>query len=129
MKTPDEARKAWVEALRSGEYKQGKAFLNVGERYCCLGVACRLAIADGVAVAVEERGEGHPVLYGEESGWVPDAVREWLGLSTDTGDYTARNGRETSLANRNDSGAPFKRIADIIESKPKGLFVAPEAQS
>jgi hypothetical protein len=37
--TDDEAR-AWVAALRSGEYKQGKGQLKTPEgNFCCLGVA------------------------------------------------------------------------------------------
>lgn len=32
--------KKWVEALRSGKYKQGQNCLRKGDTYCCLGVAC-----------------------------------------------------------------------------------------
>lgn len=31
-------QKEWVDALRSGEYKQGYRMLKQGEYYCCLGV-------------------------------------------------------------------------------------------
>ena len=31
----------WVEALRSGKYRQGRGQLQTAGRYCCLGVACR----------------------------------------------------------------------------------------
>lgn len=34
--------KVWLEALRSGAYKQGKNFLYKDENYCCLGVACEI---------------------------------------------------------------------------------------
>lgn len=36
--------KAWVEALRSGKYKQGRGTLYVPttKQYCCLGVLCRV---------------------------------------------------------------------------------------
>ena len=30
----------WVEALRSGDYKQAEGALSRGDSYCCLGVAC-----------------------------------------------------------------------------------------
>lgn len=44
-------KKKWVEALRSGKYKQGLGQLRYGrgnnERYCCLGVAaCLLGTID-----------------------------------------------------------------------------------
>lgn len=51
---PDvEAIEDWIEALESGEYKQGKKFLLCGGRYCCLGVAARsVGVSDG---AIEDR--------------------------------------------------------------------------
>ena len=37
-------KKVWVEALRSGEYKQGKGMLyRPEETHCCLGVLCKVA--------------------------------------------------------------------------------------
>lgn len=47
---PKEFAEKWINALRSGNYKQGKSYLYsyvsngiTGEdRYCCLGVACTL---------------------------------------------------------------------------------------
>lgn len=39
----------WVEALRSGEYEQGRGRLrvtdNAGDSFCCLGVACEIGLA------------------------------------------------------------------------------------
>lgn len=39
-----ELKAKWVQALLSGEYKQGRGYLNKEGRYCCLGV---LAIVAG----------------------------------------------------------------------------------
>lgn len=33
----------WVQALRSGEYKQCKGTLHDGDGYCCLGVLLKVA--------------------------------------------------------------------------------------
>lgn len=33
----------WVEALRSGEYEQGKHNFELGGKFCCLGVLCKVA--------------------------------------------------------------------------------------
>jgi hypothetical protein len=39
----------WVEALRSGKYQQTRYLISRKDgKYCCLGVACELAIAEGV---------------------------------------------------------------------------------
>jgi hypothetical protein len=35
-----ELKTKWVEALRSGRYKQGRGCLRSGDNYCCLGVLC-----------------------------------------------------------------------------------------
>lgn len=35
-----EIKKKWVEALRSGLYKQGTGRLRCNDNYCCLGVLC-----------------------------------------------------------------------------------------
>lgn len=35
-------RLLWAKALRSGKYKQGKGCLEKDNKFCCLGVACKL---------------------------------------------------------------------------------------
>jgi hypothetical protein len=35
-----EVKAAWIAALRSGKYKQGRQALRVGDFFCCLGVLC-----------------------------------------------------------------------------------------
>ena len=42
--TPKEARQLWIDALRSGDYEQTRETLCEDGRYCCLGVACEVAI-------------------------------------------------------------------------------------
>ena len=39
-KLKDEVKSAWLEALRSGQYTQGRGALRADDRYCCLGVLC-----------------------------------------------------------------------------------------
>ncbi len=43
MALKPEVKQKWVEALRSGRYKQGRRKLRVGDEYCCLGVLCDIA--------------------------------------------------------------------------------------
>lgn len=46
--------KAWVAALRSGTYTQGQFKLRrLDNTYCCLGVACDLAVQAGVSLDVQ----------------------------------------------------------------------------
>ena len=37
-----EAQEQWLDALESGNYKQARQRLRVGDSYCCLGVASDL---------------------------------------------------------------------------------------
>ena len=104
-------RKIWVEALRSGKYKQGDELLHHKSRYCCLGV---LAHVSGVS----DRDLGDQRTLRSLS-----SVMDFVGLRDNCGEFYGDNGGgEPSLAHINDDGAPFSEIADIIESEPPGLF-------
>lgn len=101
--------KKWIEALRSGGYRQGIGRLHsyTEGTYCCLGVACEVALSNGV---IEDYDGSEPVL--------PVEVRDWLGLSCEDGSYYERN-----LIDHNDNdGWTFNQIADLIESEPEGMF-------
>src|SRR5688500_14463606 len=54
--------RAWVDALRSGEFRQGKRRLHTDDgRYCCLGVACVVAFRmGGIERLPWERGPSDP---------------------------------------------------------------------
>ena len=112
MLTPSEARAAWVKALRSDEFEQGEGALRHGDKYCCLGVACELAIRDGVWLSVTVD-ENNLYAYSGQTGTLPGDVRRWLDLETVDG--VLKDDSETSLASTNDAGSPFSEIADIIE--------------
>jgi hypothetical protein len=79
----------WAEALESGEYEQGRYRLASRDEesgiisYCCLGVACDVAMKNGVQMEVTEtQVEGQIVLnYDGRRDSLPPAVRNWLGIS------------------------------------------------
>lgn len=124
--------KKWVAALRSGEFSQTQGHLRDYKGYCCLGVACELYRREtGKGVWDEHLGEhqrylrfnltedGREVAYGTA---LPAPVRDWLGLNGKSGGYDDGY-LGTSLSNQNDNRVSFTKIADIIEHRPKGLFV------
>jgi len=43
---PREDFDRWLQALRSGEYKQTTGLLEDEAGYCCLGIACKLLVAN-----------------------------------------------------------------------------------
>lgn len=127
---------AWVAALRSGLYRQGqnvlrrKAIDDGPDEYCCLGVACELAVAAGIIPpAKEDTGVmislGEVYLYGDSySTRLPPTVAEWLGLRDCSGEFQPLDGKRNSntLASLNDDGVDFEAIAAVVESEPSRLF-------
>ena len=117
----NENAKAWVKALRSGDYQQTRHALRRDNGFCCLGVACDLAVKAGLPVELRESC-GMVTYNGEKSG-LPPIVRAWLGLSEVDGYMEGFACGCYSLAYMNDHGGSFTEIADAIEEEPLGLFV------
>ncbi len=117
------ARK-WVKALKSGKYKQGRNKLKVGDKFCCLGVACDL-YAKEYPSAKWKRSH-----FQGQNQFLPDSVRNWLGLRDGGGRMPFRLYSLTDLndgikADGDSEGVKrhsFKEIAKFISSKPDGLF-------
>lgn len=119
-----EAIALWVAGLRSGNYIQGRNVLARRESdgsytYCCLGVACEVAIASGLPLRVKP----YRSPYGPSGSWVkrydgsgellPPSVTKWLNLTgvvflTPTITATTANDRE---------GWTFAEIADVLETR------------
>lgn len=120
------AQQAWVDALRSGDYRQGRSYLQDDQgRFCCLGVACEVARQHGVEVEVERSEHSHMV-YDGSSAYPPKQVKEWLGLVDAGGRFnrgTVEDCPTNTLYGLNDNwGWTFDQIADAIE-RAQGLFV------
>jgi len=124
-----EIKAQWVEALRSGDYMQGHNALRRGDKFCCLGVLCDLAVKTGVVDVVDVVGKGSMYFYGTDKlkhhgYFLPPAVQEWAGLDDESPkvvcdpliDVERIDGR-AALANLNDSNMPFSAIADLIEEQ------------
>lgn len=116
-------RSMWVMALRGGHYKQGCNYLRQstdegGHAFCCLGVACDLAVRLG---AVTESSDARATTYraaGDASSIrLPETVRHLLGVTTgDVSFCVSSESTIQSLTDLNDSGLTFNQIADLIES-------------
>jgi hypothetical protein len=122
--------KKWVEALRSGDYSQTTGQLHVTvdseDRYCCLGVACKLAVEGGVMVSTDQHTQDGVIThtYDQNASLLPTSVIKWLGLKECDGTYLKDDGDFSStLAEDNDEhDFTFEQIADVIERQPEGLF-------
>ena len=94
----------WIAALRSGEYEQTTGRLRNGDSFCCLGVLCNVHAAKHPLIAARQ---DDPGVYMGCTVMPPDTVRDWAGIRDHL--YLMR------LAERNDSGATFAQISDVIE--------------
>ena len=140
---------AWVDALRSGDYEQGRNSLHTVEadysRHCCLGVACDLFAIAHPEVRGWEIISNVPNSFGvhrffldteRHTTVLPSKVCEWLGLTHIVNRSTLssavdnanvmylQNSLPNNLVALNDGGSTFAEIADIIEANQKELFNA-----
>lgn len=101
-------KKKWVEALRSGKYKQGHGMLckrdTDGTKYhCCLGVLTDLYYR-------ETQGHAMPKSF-ETKDFLSKNVTAWSGV----GDEDPQTGK-SSISELNDAdGKSFKQIANLID--------------
>ncbi len=98
--------KNWVDALRSGKYKQGQKALRQetpeGSRFCCLGVACDLEDPKKWRNL-----EGGKADFDYHQGWLSQELLAKLGFN---------HMEQSSLANMNDNqGKTFDEIARYLE--------------
>ena len=129
----------WVDALRSGKYTQTRGALRNDEgnnpKFCCLGVACDLYAKETNVDGWRKIETGLNTLYkfvSDESSSedaLPESVAEWLGLNSVEGEFDPElAGLKVStliaLNDDHDMRYDFKKIADVIESQPEGLFNA-----
>jgi hypothetical protein len=108
-----EIKKQWIEALKSGDYQQGKSVLRQnttnGVYHCCLGVLCELhAKATNTKWTADNR-------YCHQEFILPREVMAWSHLPEANPEVGIEAG--LSLADCNDKGVSFTKIADIIEEK------------
>ena len=111
---PNQTR--WIEALESGNYKQGRSYLHAIEGgYCCLGVGCSLFLGPGELSYGSDYEPPHEKWDGS-SAFASDELVEILGLYGKDG--RARDPRLTPLSAMNDQGISFMEIAKKLRNTP-----------
>jgi len=116
-------KQRWLDALRSGEYKQTTGNLRDINGFCCLGVLCDLQAQERSTNWVKRNNSYG--LYGEAQ-TLPLSVQEWAGLDNDIGGLVdfeyEKDGvmyvKSESLPEINDTwNKNFNEIADLIETQ------------
>lgn len=106
----------WVNALRSGEYKQTTGVLQNENGYCCLGVLCDVAVKSGLDVDVYTTTDdnGEPCTgYGDSWSQLPQEVVNWAGLENPNPMLI----EDYAISLNDNRGYTFDQIADLIEKK------------
>ena len=105
-------------ALRSGQFPQGYGLLHnlKTNTYCVLGVACEVFCEHGGRLSRIQLDTIE--LYEGKEFTLPRCVQNWLGFASRDGCCGG-----TSLVKLNDAHMSFAYLADLIESKPEGLFI------
>lgn len=124
----------WVDALRSGDYKQTTGILERVNRYddsrthCCLGVACRVFMKEedneGILTAISDRHITKFTWHENEEGeadTLPEPVSVWLGINSNNPVLlTGEDGELIPASTLNDEEHfryTFDQIADLLEEK------------
>lgn len=113
-------KEKWVEALRSGEYKQTYNVFRIQNHYDVLGVLCDLYIKEKKLEWIEgEKGVyAFPGKKSQSIALLPVEVQKWSGLS----EFDTINHKDhpTSLSPgffADMSKLDFKSLADVIEAQ------------
>lgn len=93
-----------VEALRSGEYKQGFTLLCHNNCYCIWGVGYEVAMANGLDI--RKGTPGGMVTYDGFWSNYSEKLLDWYGITKQFADY---------LMSCNDYGTNFDDLAAILE--------------
>ena len=102
-------KQKWVDALRSGEYKQGSTILrSLNNEFCCLGVLCDIYQKEHGDLSIDSR--EYYYRYNGHNSLLPQKVGLWANID-EVGRYKLNN----TLVADNDNGKTFEEIADIIE--------------
>jgi hypothetical protein len=84
-----EIKNRWIDALRSGDYEQGKNYLcnrngSGGREWCCLGVLTDLyqkETNNKLIATGDNPCTFGAVMYGNSCQFLPSEVHEWAGLT------------------------------------------------
>lgn len=118
MEVNVKAMREWVAALRSGDYKQGRAALKAPAEqdqvvHCCLGVACEVAIANGAKVK-ESIDSCGMYWFDDRQGVLPNSVMSWYGLPVASPKLTDEL---DAIAANDEMEMDFEQIADLLVAR------------
>jgi hypothetical protein len=113
-----EVAELWVKELRSGYWKQGKYFLEHSGTYDVMGILANIAATFGICDHIAGKYAGKIHFLDGKMLQLPQSVVKWAGMKSDIGEMRTL---KYSLAEYNDQGMSFEKLADCIEKHWKEL--------
>lgn len=116
-----EIKKLWIEALRSGKYKQGKGKLKRDGKYCCLGVLCAISPWKNCFMRMKpplfSASKNEMRLLPDKNEILPNKVKEWAEIKHNNPVFFNEDlNLNSTLSRENDiKKRSFLEIADLIE--------------
>ena len=105
-----------VHELRTTEKLQGQDYLASRGTYCCMGIACEIALSNGVKLDVYRPSAGRPVWYYNSLYTLPKEVQDFYGFDNSDPALFAEDGELSCASELNDlKNYSFTRIADAFE--------------
>lgn len=121
----EEHRKAWIAALRSGNYKQGTQYLRrVDDTYCCLGVACEIS---GLVTPIRDAHICYT--YGQDfyNVSLPPSVRNYYGFRSGGGEPSGNKSLKQLWELNDLNNFSFEQIANHVEANWHEYFTNKDA--
>lgn len=112
-----EIKEKWLDALRSGKYKQGTNKLRtLSDGYCCLGVLCDIYHKETHEGSWKESDFSYEFINENKPNvtvYLPEYIAKWAGLSGTDPRIKSKHNHPISYIN--DKGNSFIEIAELIE--------------
>lgn len=123
-------RELWFKELETTTLPQGTGALCANDKYCCLGIACEVAMKNGLPLEKELWDGFDKYAYKNQLkesdvslSYVPIIVKNWLGLYSTTGlSWGDRKLKSCVDMNDNDRKT-FKEIAQHLRANEKAYFI------
>lgn len=122
-------KQKWIDALRSGEYPQGRSKLYSGDGFCCLGVLCDIYAKEVGDIAWVKKDPSKTVdvdkwdywYFDDQSEVLPDCVCKWAEMDENDpvviNDIVGQEDYITTLSSLNDKGVTFEDLSEVIEEQ------------
>lgn len=119
MKIPKDKIEIWIDALRSGKYKQGNKSLQPSKNeYCCLGVACKIFI-DPKKIRLDDLNlifGGLPYHQENSPEWLNDLSDDFLQKTDVKIFHLNDHGLLDEHGNYYENPLSFNEIADLLQA-------------